>query len=190
MSDPSVLDVLKNRVSCGKLTEPGPSPDQLKALKQVAVRAADHRLLRPWRFLVMAGEARERFGDLLVKAREAAGETLDDKQLEKLRAKPLRAPTLIVAIASCVDDPKVPEVEQMLSAGAAVQNMLNAAFAMGLGAMWRTGAPAYDSHVKAGLGLGPAEQIVGFLYLGTPSVAQKPPPDIDPDDYFAPWPGD
>lgn len=190
MSDSSALDILKNRVSCGKLTEPGPSPDQLNALKQVAVRAADHRLLRPWRFLVVEGEARRRLGELFVQAREAAGETLDDKQKEKLRAKPLRAPTLIVAIASCVDDPKVPAVEQILSAGAAVQNMLNAAYAMGLGAMWRTGAPAYDSHVKAGLGLGPAEQVVGFLYLGTPSVTQKPPPDINTDDYFELWPGD
>lgn len=188
MQDSPVLEVLSQRVSCGKLTEPGPGPEQLLQIKRAALRAADHRLLRPWRFLVVEGDARYRLGELFVEAETRRKGELEDKQRDKILAKPLRAPTLVVAVARCRDDPKVPEVEQLLSAGAAVQNMLNAAFALGVGAMWRTGGFAYDDHVRAGLGLGEGDRIVGFLYLGTPATALKPAPDIDPDHYFSTWP--
>jgi len=188
MAAKDALDVLHNRVSCGILTEPAPSGAVLENIMRAALRAADHRVHRPWRFLIVAADGRQRLGDIFVEAVAAAGEALDESAREKLRAKPLRAPMIIVAIAACVDDPKVPAIEQILSAGCAVQNMLNAAYAQDVGAMWRTGPMAYDARVKAALGLSANEHIVGFLYLGSVRTALKPVPELDPAVFFSTWP--
>ena len=181
------LTALHNRVSQGSLRDPAPAGAALANIQRAALRAADHAMLRPWRFLVIAGDGRHRLGELFLRAREAREGELPERERARTRGRPLRAPLLIVAIAACRTDTKVPEIEQVLSAGAAVQNMLNAAYAQGVGAMWRTGEFAYDPVVKAGLGVGDAEHIVGFLYLGTvdePRPVQVPP---DPGRFFAPW---
>ena len=149
----NALEVLHNRVSVPSLQAPAPSGQVLANIQRAAMRAADHRLLRPWRFLVIEGEGLDRLGQLFVAAKTPAGETLPAEEQEKWAGKPLRAPMIVVAIACCQDDPKVPEVEQLISAGCAVQNMLNAAHAQEVGAMWRTGGFAYDPMVKEGLGL-------------------------------------
>ena len=94
---------------------------------------------------------------------------------------------IVVAIACCEENPTVPEVEQLISAGCAVQNILNAAHAQGIGAMWRTGEFAYDDVVKKGLGLLSREQIVGFLYLGTVKGNLKPVPALATEQYFSSW---
>ena len=98
---------------------------------------------------------------------------------------------IIVAIASPIDLPKIPVIEQVISTGAAVQNMLNAAFAQGVGAMWRTGGLAYDPIVHQGLGLSDSESIVGFLYLGSPEPdRQSAVPKHEVDKFFQRWPAD
>ena len=94
----------------------------------------------------------------------------------------------MVVIASPKENPKVPEIEQWLSAGAAAQNMITAAYAQGVGAVWRTGDYAYDPSVMAGLGLSDAERIIGFLYLGTVQIAPPEAPETAIDDYFQSWP--
>ncbi|RYZ80091.1 MAG: hypothetical protein EOO68_37895 [Moraxellaceae bacterium] len=101
---------------------------------------------------------------------------------------PFRAPMIIVAIAKCQDHPKVPRHEQVLACGAATQNMLNALFALGYGAIWRTGDLAYDEHVKQSLGLEALEEVIGFIYVGTPAKDIPPPPDVDAESIFAVWP--
>lgn len=184
----AALDVLHSRVSCGILTDPPPRGAVLDNIKRAALRAADHRLLRPWRFLVIEGEGRDHLGEIFVQASLSDGVDMSPQDREKLSAKTRRAPMIMVAIASCVEDDKVPEIEQVLSAGCAVQNMLNAAFAQGVGAMWRTGDMAYHSYVKSALGLIENERIVGFLYLGAVKTALKPVPEMDPEQYFRPWP--
>jgi nitroreductase len=97
--------------------------------------------------------------------------------LQSERNKALRAPMIVVAVARPVAHPKVPELEQILAAGAAVQNALLAAQALGFGSMWKTGAPAYDPELKRALGLEPSDHIIGFLYLGTSAAptAVRPP---------------
>ncbi len=189
MQGQSIIDSLASRVSCGQLEAPGPTGEQLDALFRVATRAADHRLLRPWRFLVIENEGLDKLGQLLVDAKSRGGTLpLEEKEERKLLAKPHRAPLIIVAVAHVVEDPKVPAVEQVLSTGAAAQNLINAAYAMGLGAMWRTGDPAYDPAVARGLGLADNEQIVGFIYLGTPRTDFRDPPDIDLSKLVRHWP--
>jgi nitroreductase len=101
----------------------------------------------------------------------------------------MRAPTIVVVIACVKDHPKIPQIEQVISAGAAAQNMLTAAYAQGLGAIWRTGDMAYDAICSAGLGLAVNEQIVGFLYLGAmPNDRDLKVQKMNTDDYFKCWP--
>lgn len=183
------IKALHSRVSEGRLAAPAPTSEQLKNIQLAAFRAADHGRIKPWRFLVIEGDGLHALGELFVAAAEAGGDELSDKERQRIVAKPMRAPMIIVAIARCSDHPKVPEVEQIISAGAAVQNMLNAAFVQGVGAMWRTGGFAYDRAIMEGLGLAERESIVGFLYLGTSSGRDRQPPELTIGDFFSNWPG-
>ncbi len=105
------------------------------------------------------------------------------------REKALRAPLLIVVSAKVVRGHKVPEVEQLLAVGAATQNLVLAAHAQGLGAMWRTGAAAYDPMVKQALGIDPDDGIVGFVYVGTPAMLPRQPVSTNYDGLAAEWTG-
>jgi nitroreductase len=161
------LTALVTRASPVELRDPAPSGEALDGIISAALRAPDHGLLRPWRFILIRGAARDRFGQLLASSlgrREPASAKV---LLEREQAKPLRAPLIIVVAATPKLNHKVPEIEQIVSAGAAAQNILVAAHALGFGGFWRTGAAAYDTTVKAGLGLRAEDVIVGFLYLGT-----------------------
>ncbi|MDH0749250.1 nitroreductase family protein [Pseudomonas sp. GD03842] len=166
------LDVLLNRVSVPRLIEPAPDAAQREILFGAALRAPDHGGLRPYRFLTVEGDARQRMGDLLAEALIEKGGGADEKALEKARFGPLRAPLVMVVIAKLTDHFKVPKKEQVITAGCAAHGVLLAAYAMGIGAVWRTGELAYSPHVAKGLGLTADEEVVGFLYLGTP---QNPP---------------
>ena len=181
------LEALHNRTSVPKLTDPAPSAECLQNICKAALRAADHGVLRPWRFLVIAGNSRHKLGDLFVEAAKAAESTPDHAALDRLRQKPLRAPMIIVSIAIHQENPKVPELEQDLSAAAATQNMLLAAYAQDIGAFWRTGSMAYDPVVKKGLGLSENEKIIGFLYLGQQDCATRRLADPDVAEYFQNW---
>ena len=183
----NALDALHLRSSVPKLCGPLPSQEMLENIYKAAFRAADHAVLRPWRFLVVKGDSRQKLGELFAKAGVVNDAALDPRAIEKLHCKPLRAPLVLVCISSFKPHPKVPEIEQDLSAGAATQNMLLAAFAQGLGAMWRTGSLAYDPIVKNGLGLSVDEKIIGFLYIGTIDGGTKQLCDPDVQTYFQEW---
>ena len=181
------IEVLHNRVSCALLQEPGPSREQLNDLLQAALRAPDHANLKPARFWVVEGEARNKLGDLFAKVSQAKNPIVTDAELEKVRKKPLRAPTIIVAAAKVVEHPKVPRIEQVITAGAAANNIVTAAFALGIGAYWRTGGMAFDPTVKAEFGLGDSDEIVGFIYLGTPKVSMREVPEYRLEDFVSEW---
>jgi nitroreductase len=167
------IEALHNRVSSPLLNEPAPTPEQVQIMLKAAIRAPDHKMLKPWRFLIIEGQGRERFGDLLARAAKKKDPQVDEEALTKARNKPLRAPMIIVSIACLSDHPKVPQVEQIITAGAAANNIVTAAFALGLGAYWRTGSPTYDEFVKEGLGLTQNEEIIGFIYLGTANCRSR-----------------
>lgn len=183
----NAVDALLGRVSCGKLTEPAPSAEAREIIFSAALRAADHGNLRPWRFLLVEGEGRSKLGAIFADAASSDDPSLNEAQLQRFHKMPLRAPLVVVAIAKAVEHPKVPLIEQVVAAGAAVQNMITAAFAVGVGAYWRTGAMAYHSKVLEGLQLGEGESVVGYLYLGTPQGSLKAVPELDVKDYFESW---
>lgn len=183
------LDALHNRVSIGALTEPAPDDTQRANIFRAALRAADHGNLRPWRFLVVEGAARERLGEIYLQASEGQ-EALSDAQKERTLAMPLRAPLVIVAITCLQEHPKVPLNEQRMSTAGAVQAMITAAFAQNVGAYWRTGALAENQQVARALGLAENEEISGFIYMGTPSKPPRPAPDLAVEDYFTDWRGE
>ncbi len=187
------LTLLHTRNSAPKLKEPAPEGDVLEDIFQAALRAPDHARLRPWRFLTIAGNARDQLGKLFVDVeqqhRQQQGkEAMTAEEIDKMLAKPLRAPLIIVAVASIKEHPKVPEIEQIISTGCAAHSILLAAQAQGYAGIWRTGGVAYDSLVKQGLGLADNEQVVGFLYIGTIQGAFKPLPEMGKADFCQSWP--
>ncbi|WP_027857546.1 nitroreductase family protein [Marinobacterium jannaschii] len=182
----NAIEALHNRVSCPLLEEPGPTQQQLDNMFQAALRSPDHAGLHPWRFLLVSGEQREQLGELYLEAALRGNPELSVERQEKTRRMPLRAPTMVVVIARLCEHPKVPQSEMLISAGCAAQNILHAAHAQGIGAMWRTGELAYDAHVKSGLGLTDSEEIVGYIYLGTPARIRKVP-QLEQDDYVQTW---
>jgi hypothetical protein len=133
------LDALQHRFSVPRLVAPGPSEAQREHLFRAALRAPDHGLLRPWRFLTIEGAAREALGELYAKAMAANTSAVSEQALDKARAMPLRAPLLVVVIACVRAHPKVPAQEQVLSAACAAHAILLAAHAQGIGAVWRYG---------------------------------------------------
>lgn len=179
------LENLHQRVSIPLLEGPAPSPEQLDNIYRAALRAPDHGALKPLRFLNVEAEARNKLGELFLDA-ASEDESLSEEQQNKFRNMPLRAPHIIVAIAVIQDHPKVPRTEQLITAGCAVQNMLLAAHAQNLGAMWRTGVLAYHPTVMDGLGLEAHEEIVGYLYLGTPARSRKVP-QVDVEKFVSDW---
>lgn len=181
------LTALHNRVSTGLLTEPAPNAQQRQNIFRAALRAADHGCLRPWRFLLVEGEARKRLGEIFLRAAEEAEGPLSEAQRERTLAMPLRAPLIIVPITRLQEHPKVPFLEQHMSTAGAVQAMLTAAYAEGVGVYWRTGPLASNPSVAGELGLAGNERIDGFVYCGTPQKPLRQAPELAVDDYFSSW---
>lgn len=183
------LDALLNRVSVPRLLDPAPTAEQREVLFAAALRAPDHGQLRPWRFLTVEGQAREQLGELLVEAVQLQGGEVTQAALDKARAMPLRAPLVVVVVARLQDHVKVPKSEQLLAAGCAAHGILLAAYAQGIGAVWRTGELSYSPHVAKGLGLGADEEIIAFLYLGTPQNEPRIAPKVDTAEFVRAWSG-
>ncbi|MGK9171753.1 NAD(P)H nitroreductase [Yokenella regensburgei] len=162
------LELLVNRRSASRLAEPAPVGEQLQNILRAGMRAPDHGTLQPWQFFLIEGEGRERFSQTLEKAAVDAG--LDEKAQEKSRTSPFRAPLIIAVVAKCVEHHKVPEWEQLLSAGCAVMAMQMAALAQGFNGIWRTGPLTDSPIVRDAFDCRAQDQIVGFLYLGTPQL--------------------
>lgn len=162
-----LLQGIESRTSALKLSEPAPTREHLEKIIHAGTRAPDHGRLRPWRFVVLqSADSRKQLGDALADMLRARMPGATPEQLDAERAKPMRAPTIIVVAAKIMKG-KIPEIEQVVAVGAAVQNMFLAATALGYGAMWKTGAGAYNADVKRSLGLMPEDHIVALLYLGT-----------------------
>ena len=181
------IEALTARVSGTTLIEPGPDELELHSILSAAVRAPDHGRLRPWRFTVLKGAARQRLGELMGKALVHRHPDATAAQIEKERNRPLRAPLILVVAAKIDDQCKIPAIEQILSAAAAAENVMVAAFALGFGCAWKTGEAAYDPEIKAAFGLAPTDAIVGFLYLGSNANAPPAPPSLDLSEYVIEW---
>ena len=149
-----VLEAIHSRSSIGKLSDQLPSREQIEQLLDAAIRAPNHHVTEPWRFFVVAGDARAELGDLMA---DLLAKTLDDptadraqNRLRQERSKPLRAPVLIIVAASPSREGKVIEAEEVTATAAAVQNILLMAHDMGLGAAmahWRHRLRLFDQEL-------------------------------------------
>ncbi|TGN41815.1 nitroreductase family protein [Marinobacter confluentis] len=182
----AVIEALLNRSSEPRLEGPAPDPQTLEKAFACAARAPDHALLRPWRYLVVEGDGLSRLGELFA---ETLGPDATEQQRTKLLNSPLRAPMVIIGIASHQVHPKVPEQEQTMSAAVGMGYLLLALQSAGYGAMWRTGSITHHPAVAKGLGLQSHEQITGFLYAGTIASSKPAVPRPDPSEFVSRWPG-
>lgn len=168
-----VLEAIHSRRSVGRMTQQEPSREVIEKLLDAAVQAPNHHETLPWRFVVLSGDARVRFGDAVAESVAANRPGLSEEDREKVKAderrKPLRSPTLIVVVTR--HDPAVDghPTEDLEACAAATQNLLLAAHAEGLATVWRTGAGAYSDAVKEHLGFGAEDEIVGIVYVGYPN---------------------
>lgn len=161
------------------MVPPAPSEAEVMALLTIAARVPDHGKLEPWRFVLLTKPALARLADLgEARARETGG---DDEKIAKGRGQFDRALIAVAVIFSPKSSEKAPEMEQLLSAGALCQNLLNAAEAAGWAANWITGWPAHDPiWGERALGLDAQERVAGFIYLGSEGapVPDRPRPDV------------
>jgi nitroreductase len=171
-----VFEAIHHRHSHKKV-KPDAVPRELtEKLLDAAVQAPNHYKVRPWRFVVLTGDALHRLGDVMSASLRQRHPEYPQEAFDKAHATPLQAP---VVIAIGVDKPteaKVLEIENICAAAAATQNLLLAAEALGLGSKWRTGEWATDVKVKEFLGFQADQHLIGFVYLGYPEVIAEYPP--------------
>lgn len=171
------LELLLNRRSIARLSAPAPEGEALENIIKAGLRAPDHAGLTPWKFVISQGEGLQKLSDILVNA--AKSENKEDVIVEKLKNAPFRAPMVITVIAKVKEHAKVPALEQYLSAGCAVQAMQMAACAQGFQGYWRSGEWMFHPEVHKAFGLEGNDEIVGFLYLGTPGCTPMRVPERD-----------
>ncbi|MEN5069774.1 nitroreductase [Stenotrophomonas sp. SAM-B] len=191
MSVPPALHALDARrsVPAKQLGEPGPDPATLLRMLASAVRVPDHGKLVPYRFLRITGDARHSLGAFLAERAVQRDPQVSPAQLDKDRQRFSHAPLVITVIASPRPNPKVPEAEQLMTAGCVCFALLQAAQALGFGAQWLTAWMAFDPAVHAHLGLAEGEQIAGFIHIGTPKTAVPERERPDPAALLQDWEG-
>ncbi len=182
----TLIGWINSRRSMGNLDAPAPTRAQIEAAIECAATAPDHKKLNPWRFIVTQGEARHQLGQALLEAAQEKaakeGEVLSEKDIKKTQSMPLRAPLIITVVTKIQAHKKVPPFEQMLSAGAAVQNLILALKAQGFSTVWRTGLLCNEPAVKTYFDVGSDDYVTAFVYTGT-SPKNEPtrkPIDIEP----------
>jgi nitroreductase len=171
-----LFEAIYTRYSQGKV-KPDPVPRALiEKLLDAAVQAPNHYKVRPWRFVVLTGEGRNKLGDVMAASQQERHPDFPPDAFDKCRALPFRAPVVIAVGVDKPSGPKVLEIENICAAAAATQNLLLAAHAMGLGAKWRTSEWARDPLVKKFLGFDSDQHIIGFIYVGFPEFVAEPVP--------------
>lgn len=180
MSNSAIDHLLTRRsVKANDLADPGPNTGQLDQILTAAARVPDHKKLTPWRFILFQGEARQAFGRVLADACRDEADEPSALRIETEAKRFLRAPVIVGVISRVTKTTAVPEWEQVLSAGAACQNMIVAATALGFGAQWITEWYAFSENVRQALRLQGNERVAGFIYIGTakerPEERARPP---------------
>jgi nitroreductase len=180
MNDAIALLKRRRSVPPPLLSGPAPSPEELKEILTIASRVPDHGKLAPWRFVVFEGKARERAGRIALELRLADKPDMDEAgKAEELR-RFARAPLVIGVVSRAAPHVKIPEWEQVLSAGAVCMNMILAARALGFAATWHTEWMAYDARFRAAIGLAEHERIAGFIHIGktAATIEDRPRPPL------------
>src|SRR5262252_9904157 len=173
IADPIALLSTRRSVKPIELGAPGPSPAELETLLTIASRVPDHGKLTPWRFIVFEAKGRNKAGEAIAEAFLAKYPDATADQVAFERTRLARAPLVIAVVSRAASHVKIPEWEQVLSAGAAAMNLVIAAHALGFAASWMTEWYAYDRAVLDALGLAPHEKIAGFVHVGRPTLAPE-----------------
>jgi nitroreductase len=162
------------------LGDPGPGGPEIETLLTIGSRVPDHGKLAPWRFILIEGEARHRLGETLAAAFQADEPDADAEKIALERGRFAQAPLVVAVVSRVVPHAKIPDWEQVLSSGAVCMNLLNAATALGFGAVWLTGWAAYDRRILDALGLSPDERIAGYIHIGTTKEqpTDRPRPEL------------
>lgn len=171
----ALIDYLKTRrsVTAPFLTTPGPTVAELDQIMEIGIRVPDHGKIAPWRLVVYQGDMREVVGEKLAEIWKAKHPEADDEMLDVERKRFLPAPVTIGVLAKPQAHPKVPELEQILSAGCVCFNLVHAAHAHGYAAHWVTRWFSFDQDAATMLGAQEGEQFVGFVHMGTAEVAPQ-----------------
>ncbi|EAT13533.1 nitroreductase [Bermanella marisrubri] len=180
----TVIELLQKRASSPKLDAPAPTDEEVEQILRCGLRAPDHGRLKPWRFHIVQGAQLAELGHLFADIAKERGES--DAKVEKSRNMPLRAPLMIVATCHPYENSKIPVTEQILAVGAAIQNMQVAISSLGYSSIWRTGECAYEEKVKRAFDVPEQGEIVGFLYIGTPTITNHAP-EVELDGYVKQW---
>lgn len=170
-----VFDVIRNRHSIKKVKPDAVPHELIEKLLDAAVQAPNHYKVRPWRFVVLTGEARHRLGDTMSASLRERHAEFPQEAFNKAHDTPLQAPVVIAVGVDKPTETKVLQIENICAAAAATENLLLAAHALGLGAKWRTGEWVTDSKVKEFLGFEADQHIIGFVYVGYPEFGQEFP---------------
>ena len=184
------MDAIENlisRNSISKLIEPYPTNDEMELVYKAALRAPDHAWLRPSKFIEVTGKGLEKLSKIFVNFISETTNDASDLLLSKYKNAPFRAPMIIVLVSQVKDHPKVPEIEQILSTSAAAQNILLALHALNYGAIWRTGKVSLNKKISKHFNLDDSCLILGYIYVGTPSIEPKEIPEVDVDDFVTRW---
>jgi nitroreductase len=176
IDDPLTLLATRRSLKPNELAPPGPTPPDLDKLLTIAARVPDHGKLIPWRFIVFEGGARQKAGEAIAAAFLAKYPDAKPEQIEYERQRLTRAPLVIAVVSRAAPHVKIPEWEQVLSAGAAAMNLVNAAHALGFAATWITEWYAYDRGVLDALGLATHEKVAGFVHIGRPGQTPQDRP--------------
>jgi len=175
------IALLKRRRSAPPtiMTGPGPSAEELETILTVASRVPDHGKLAPWRFIVFEGDARHRAGRLALRRLLEDRPDMDEEAKAAELGRFARAPLVVGVVSRAAPHAKIPEWEQVLSAGAVCMSMTVAARALGFSTAWLTEWPAYDAGFRAAIGLKGHERIAGFIHIGrAPAIEDRPRPPL------------
>lgn len=185
----ALRDYLLSRrsVGLGFLREPGPNTEELQTLLTIATRVPDHGKIAPWRLVVFQGNARAAAGEALANLVQKRNPNAEDAVLEAERTRFLPAPLTIGVLSAPQQHPKVPEFEQLLSAGNVAFNLVHGAFALGYAASWITRWYSFDDEAAALLGAKVGERFVGFVHIGTPTTAIEDRPRPALEDVVSYW---
>lgn len=186
-SGEDVVDFLAQRFSTGPkyLVQPGPSPEQWRRAGAAALRAPDHGGLRPFRFVIVGDEQRERLATLFAQDAARRGHLADE--VERARARAWNGPGLAALVGRVRDGlADVPAHEQWICVGAGLMNFLNALHLMGLGAKTLSGASIHDAAIQAAF-CEPGERLLAWIVAGTPTRAGRAKHDDDASRVVGPW---
>ncbi|ADP72831.1 nitroreductase [Rhodomicrobium vannielii ATCC 17100] len=181
-------ETLVTRVTPSILEEPAPDHEIERKIVAAALRAPDHKRLKPWRFISIRGDARAKLGEIFAAAYKNKAPNASPEVIARENKKPLRAPLILVVLAKIVEDANVPAIDQKFSAAAAAQNIILASEALGFGAVWKTGDAATDPLIREALGVKTNEEIVAYIYIGTVKARPNPPAPLEVSAFLTSWP--